>query len=221
MDTLTVAKNINVVPLGGVGSRQILFFGEQSTVGYATRDKNVPPFAKPQPVPSSGHVARGAVVNAVSIPVLGNFGRDNLSAPLSHDQAVPQAVLENWSRLYRAGLPEPVYTRIRHLARYDDGWRGLGSKGLSTQSLRTFLNFWIQIKTDASPPEVALTARGTLQAEWFQNSRRHLDLEFVNDRKIFFGLFHDRNVNEGVYSLGALVQWLKNQSAKPMRLRTK
>jgi hypothetical protein len=141
--------------------------------------------------------------------------------PQAVPQAVPQAILENWSRLYIAELPDRVYMRIRQLARYEDGWRGIGSKGLSTEALRTFLNFWILIKSDASAPEIALTARGSLQAEWFQSARRHLDLEFVSDRKIFFGLFHDGNVNEGVYSLGALVQWLKSQSATFLRLRTK
>jgi hypothetical protein len=89
------------------------------------------------------------------------------------------------------------------------------------EALRTFLNFWIQIGSDASAPEIALTARGTLQAEWFKSSRRHLDLEFVNDQKIFFGWFDDGNVNEGVYSLGALVLWLKSPSARAMWSRGK
>jgi len=134
---------------------------------------------------------------------------------------VPQALLENWNRLYRAQLPDRVYARVRQLARYEDGWRGFGSKALTAEALRTFLNFWIQIGSHASAPELALTAGGTLQAEWFKSSRRHLDLEFVNDRRIFFGWFDDGNVNEGVYSLGALVQWLKGPSAKAMCARGK
>ena len=178
MDAPTQTRDIEVLPLGGTGSRQILF-GEQSTSRPATKEKNITSLT------------------------------------------VPQAVLGNWSRLYRAQLPDRVYTRIRQLARYEDGWRGDGSKAITADALKSFLNFWIQIGPDASAPEIALTARGTLQAEWFQSSRRHVDLEFVNDKKIFFGLFHDENINEGVYSLGALVEWLKSQSAGPLRLRVK
>src|SRR5262245_5716735 len=153
------------------------------------------------------------------------FGEQNTGTPATKEKSitatVPQAVLGNWNRLYRAQLPDRVYARVRQLARYEDGWRGFGSKALTVEALRTFLNFWIQIGSHASAPEIALTARGTLQAEWFKSSRRHLDLEFVNDQKIFFGWFDDGNVNEGVYSLGALVQWLKRPSARAMWSRGK
>jgi hypothetical protein len=154
------------------------------------------------------------------------FGEQNTGTPATKKKsiavtAVPQAVLGNWNRLYRAQLPDRVYKRVRQLARYEDGWRGFGSKALTAEALRTFLNFWIQIGSHASAPEIALTARGTLQAEWFKSSHRHLDLEFVNDQKIFFGWFDDENVNEGVYSLGGLVQWLNIPDARAMWSRGK
>jgi hypothetical protein len=130
---------------------------------------------------------------------------------------VPKAIVANWNRLFSANLPNDVYRRIRLLSRYDNGWRGDGSKALSADALKTFLNFWIQMTGYLANPDLALTARGTLQAEWFRNSRRHLDLEFVDSKKIFFGLFNGENVYEGVDSLEGLSEWLKHHRANPLR----
>jgi hypothetical protein len=111
---------------------------------------------------------------------------------------MPQVIVSNWTRLFRANLSSTLYSRIMQIARRQDGWRGQGSKGLTHEALKTWLDFWTAVNDKASEPALALTARGTLQAEWFRNSRRHLDLEFVSKDRIFFGLFDGHAAYEGV-----------------------
>jgi hypothetical protein len=167
-----------------------------------------------RPLPVSGTGARQVL-----------FGEEKIAKPqapranvgATEATTTPSAILGNWSRLFQANLPANMYIRIRQLARYDNGWRGHGSKALSAEALKVFLNFWIKASVEAAEPDIALTAHGTLQAEWFRNSRRHLDLEFVDSNEIFFGLFNGRNINEGVDSPVELLEWLRNHRAKPLR----
>ena len=133
---------------------------------------------------------------------------------------MPQVIVSNWTRLFRANLSSTLYSRIMQIARRQPGWRGQGSKGLTHEALRTWLDFWTVVNDKASEPALALTARGTLQAEWFCNSRRHLDLEFVTKDRIFFGLFDGHAVYEGVDTSKALVSWLAEHRAQPLQWRS-
>jgi hypothetical protein len=103
------------------------------------------------------------------------------------------------------------------ISRRADGWRGQGSRGLSAEALGAWLDFWSGIYSKAVEPALALTARGTLQVEWFQSSRRHLDLEFATKDKVFFGLFDGKAVYEGVDTAKALLPWLANHRAHPLK----
>jgi hypothetical protein len=134
--------------------------------------------------------------------------------------AMPQVIVSNWSRLFSANLTSNLYSRIMQIARRRDGWRGEGSKGLTQEALSAWLDFWIAINDDASKPDLALTARGSLQAEWFRSTRRHLDLEFVSKERIFFGLFDGRAAYEGVDKIKTLVPWLSDHHAHPLRWRS-
>jgi hypothetical protein len=134
--------------------------------------------------------------------------------------AMPSAIVSNWTRLFRANLSGQLYSRIMQIARRQDGWRGQGSKRLSQEALRAWLDFWIQVRDRASEPALALTARGTLQVEWFRNARRHLDLEFVSKQRIFFGLFDGSAVYEGVDKIGSLRPWLVDHHARPLQWRS-
>jgi hypothetical protein len=134
--------------------------------------------------------------------------------------AMPQAIVSNWTSIFRAGLSVPLYSRIMQISLRQDGWRGPGSKGLTPEALKVWLDFWTATKDDASEPALALTARGTIQAEWFRNSRSHLDLEFVSKDKIFFGLFDGRATYEGVDTLRAIIPWLSDHRARPLQWRS-
>jgi hypothetical protein len=136
--------------------------------------------------------------------------------PVTDATSTPSAIWANWSRLSQANLSVETYTRIRNLARYEKEWRGPGSKALTSESLRTFLEFWIDVGPVATSPDLAITARGSIQAEWFRNSRRHLDLEFVGKDKVFFGLFNGNAINEGIDTLEGVAAWLKSHHAKPL-----
>jgi hypothetical protein len=129
---------------------------------------------------------------------------------------MPKAIVSNWTRLFFANLSSGLYSRIMQIARRPDGWRGEGSKGLTAEALRAWLDFWAKVNDSASEPSLALTARGTLHAEWFRNSRRHLDLEFVSRARIFFGLFNGHATCEGVDTLEGLVPWLGDHRAHPL-----
>jgi hypothetical protein len=133
---------------------------------------------------------------------------------------MPQVIESNWTRLFRANLSSTLYSRIMQIARRQDGWRGQGSKGLTPEALKTWLDFWTAVNDIASEPALALTARGTLQAEWFRNSRSHLDLEFVSKDRIFFGLIDGHAAYEGVDTSKALVSWLAQHHAQPLQWRS-
>jgi len=132
-------------------------------------------------------------------------------------EAMPRALSENWSRLAISKLSSWGFERLLRLAAKEDGWRGPGSKALMSEPVRAFLDFWIEMRDHASEPDLALTARGTLLAEWYRNSQRHLDIEFVSRKKLLFGLFDGQSVYEGIDSLRAVVLWLANHQSKPLR----
>jgi hypothetical protein len=182
----------------------------------------------------------GSLVSDLSVIPIGDAGARQIPlsdtvgpAPLSpkwpspyatrHQEtanAMPQVIVSNWSRLSRANLSGNIYGRILQIARRQDGWRGQGSKRLTEEALKAWLDFWTAVSGNALEPALALTARGTLQAEWFRNSRRHLDLEFVSSERIFFGLFDGPAAYEGVDTIEALVPWLADHRAHPLQWRS-
>jgi hypothetical protein len=139
----------------------------------------------------------------------------------SKSDATPNAILANWSRLFLAHPSPALYARIVQIARQPNGWRGEGSRALTNEALTACLQFLISVTGQATEPELALTARGTLQAGWFRNSRRHLDIEFVSMEQAFFGLFDRHSVYEGVDEVGAISQWLSAHPSNPLLWRAK
>jgi hypothetical protein len=173
------------------------------------------------------------LADAGSRQILFSEPRDKSYTPVSTDwlmrraamqepvtaNVMPSAIVGNWTRLCRANLSGGLYSRIMQIARRQDGWRGVGSKELTPGALKAWLDFWIAVQDNAVEPGLALTARGTLQTEWFRNSRRHLDLEFVSKERIFFGFFNGGAIYEGVDTGGALVPWLGGHHARPLQWR--
>jgi hypothetical protein len=155
-------------------------------------------------------------------PVANPWSRRRASRPKEPltANAMPAAIVANWTKLFQANLSGRLYGRVMQIARRQDGWRGAGSKGLTSEALKAWLDFWIGVNAQASEPSLALTARGTLQAEWFRSSRRHLDLEFVSPERIFFGLFDGCAVYEGVDTIEALVTRLDDHRAHPLQWRS-
>jgi hypothetical protein len=146
-----------------------------------------------------------------------------LSAPAGNEQvkkisgATPLSIELNWTRLTRANLSETACSRLSSIAARSEGWRGRGSKALSSASLSVFLKFWDVASQDATEPQFALMANGHLSAEWFKNSRRHLDLEFADDWMIYFGLFNGEGVSEGKETIRNIHKMLKATDSRPLR----
>ena len=66
-------------------------------------------------------------------------------------------------------------------------------------------------------PEIALAPTGRLQAEWYKGDRHHIDVEFAEDRRVFFGLFDGQYLQEGVDSIENLAKVLLTRSSRPLR----
>jgi hypothetical protein len=136
-------------------------------------------------------------------------------------EATPLSIVLNWFRLGRAGLSDAAYSRLFAIAARPDGWRGRGSRALSATSLSVFLKFWGAVSHDATEPQFALLPNGNLSAEWFKNSRRHLDLEFADDWMIYCGLFNGDGIWEGKETVENIANVLRATVSKPLRWRSK
>ena len=108
--------------------------------------------------------------------------------------AVPDAVANNWVLLAKSKPSRKIYGRILHLAQEAEP---SGRAALRPGSLRTFLEFWDEVRSFAPEPELTLARNGNLVAEWHKRWNRHLDAEFKEDGMVLYGLFTGRIVSEG------------------------
>jgi hypothetical protein len=130
---------------------------------------------------------------------------------------LPASLRENWFLLAKSKLSVPSYQRLLHLASKPDGWYGSGSVRLSSKSLRNFLKFWALIQADNREPFISITRDGNLYAEWHKSWKRHLDIEFREDGRGFFGLFDGSEVWEGIGELRDLARALRQRRVSPFR----
>jgi hypothetical protein len=131
--------------------------------------------------------------------------------------ATPSAISINRTRLSRAGLTADAYSRLIKIATRAEGWRGPGSRALQSASLVGFSNFWSLICGQAVEPEFTLLPNGHLGIEWYKNSRRHVDLEFVDDQMAYFGFFNGATEIEGKANVRVIAQLMMTDSARPLR----
>lgn len=128
---------------------------------------------------------------------------------------LPQSILMNWPDILQSGISPKLFDRIVRIALQPAGWSGPGSKSMRAESLKLFLTFWGAVRNEAAEPELALTASGSLQAEWFKSDRQRLDVTFAEPRLIF-GLFATNSIVEGADSPTTVVPLLKGHPAKPL-----
>lgn len=166
-------------------------------------------YRPPRPVPPEIPVALTDVL------MVDPFAEEGRISPAL--EALPDAVRDNWNRLAVSELTEQSYATITKLAHKGTGWRGAGSLPLSAGSLRAFLDFWQQIKEHAKEPELTMTPRGNLVAEWHKNWRRHLDIEFRAGGFALYGLFDGQSLHEGRDTISGLARFLMYRERKPLR----
>jgi hypothetical protein len=118
-----------------------------------------------------------STINAFESVAFARHGDEMRSAA----DTTPLSIALNWTRLTRAELSDKAYSKLFSIAARSEGWRGPGSRALSSASLSVFLKFWSDVSREAAEPQFALMPNGHLCAEWFKNDRRHLDLEFADD----------------------------------------
>lgn len=133
---------------------------------------------------------------------------------------MPQPLLTNWGRLGRAGISIAMYESLVRVAMCTDGWRGPGSLGLRSSSLKRFIEFWSLVRSDAAEPEISLSSDGSLHTEWYKSARQRLDLRFA-DHSVFFGLFSNNTILEGADSVDTVAQILRLHPATPLRWKAK
>jgi hypothetical protein len=138
----------------------------------------------------------------------------------SDREATPSAISINWTRLSRAGLTSGASARLYKLAMRTDGWRGSGSRALNSVSLAGFLAFWSSVSGQATEPHFTLLPNGHLGAEWYKNSRHHLDIEFADDQIAYFGLFSGKTEIEGIENPQVIAKSLLGHPAKPLRWKS-
>lgn len=126
-------------------------------------------------------------------------------------QAVPDVLKANWLELSQSHLSNLTFARLSKIAEKRDGWQGPGSLGLSAASLSEFLKFWREIRSANSiEPELMLTPKGTLQAEWHRSRRQYFEIEFSKERGIGnFGLMDRLSGFDGIMPIMEIVKLIK------------
>jgi hypothetical protein len=129
--------------------------------------------------------------------------------------ATPASILSSWPVLTELSFSNALQRKLSQLASAEDGWRGPGSKQLSSDALAVFLRFWQRIANDAREPAIALTRDGFIQAQWYRSDRQHLDLIFRGDRRVMFGYFNHFRVYEGMDSAEQVAALFSRSPEKP------
>jgi hypothetical protein len=134
---------------------------------------------------------------------------------------MPDSLRDNLLGLRTSNLQEQIHSRLWFLANKPDRWRGAGSKRLNSESLRNFLRCWRKIAADAAEPFVTLAPNGNVYAEWHASWRRHLDMEFSSDGKVYFGLCHNGDTVEGKDDLEEVLNAMLARRKNPFRWTNK
>lgn len=117
--------------------------------------------------------------------------------------AIPESISANWQDIVDSSLPMKTFELLVKLARKKPDWNGNGSLPLNAYSLASFLRFWKKVREIAVEPDLVLTSKGNLQAEWFKDRLHFLEIDFREEgQSSFFGLFDGRKaILEGASSL--------------------
>lgn len=119
--------------------------------------------SEPQPAIKKflGGQARASSANMTETVEEATFDKRNVPIGESTNSQ-PKSLRDNWTSLAFSGLSWQSFNRIKNLAQKADGWRGPGSKKLSTPALRDFLRFWKVISDQATEPFLTLAPNGDL-----------------------------------------------------------
>lgn len=121
-------------------------------------------------------------------------------APSENSSAIPAAIAECWHLVKESQLSEEAFTHLVAAAagRSPQSVRGLLS--LEPKSLAAFLHFWGSVRDGSAEPEIGISPKGHVQAEWTKDVEDFLVLEFRPNGEVLFSLWQDGYPTEGVKS---------------------
>lgn len=111
---------------------------------------------------------------------------------------IPAAIAACWHLLKQSHLGDEARLISAALRRITQPRMGLAS--LSATSLDTFLHFWIAVRAAAAEPEIAISPKGNIQAEWTKDDDDFLVLEFQPTGEVFYSLWQGDYPMEGAKS---------------------
>lgn len=120
--------------------------------------------------------------------------------PTDQSNVMPPAISACWYLLRQSHLSEEAFKRLVSAASNRVTQSGKGLRPLDAKSLATFLHFCGAIRTIAAEPEIAISPKGNIQAEWTKDEDDFLVLEFQPRGEIFFSLWQSGFPTEGVKS---------------------
>lgn len=132
--------------------------------------------------------------------------------------ALPSSIFANWQELSRAELSNANVDRLIGLASKAEGWKGAGSRSLQPGAIRTFLTFWAHVNAKVEP-FVTSTTKGGLYIEWHASWKRHLDLEFAPDGRVFLALIEGEQLVEAKTTATDAAKLIMNRTSDPTKWR--
>lgn len=130
--------------------------------------------------------------------LLAVFGNIAHSTKLPVVEGIPPAILANWDALRRSQLSSKSLECLIFSTWNRPASNARGLKPVTLDSLRNFLRFWSNINADSAEPEISVSPRGFVQAEWFKDDDHFLVIEFRPDDSLMFSLWDEAPRVEGM-----------------------
>lgn len=201
---------VDYVIAGSTAANVSIASAATSTMAFRSDIKDVAYFF-PKPIPAIWYSGQAHVAsNVIGFPAsrYGNIAH----VSQARTGTIPHAIVANWRAIYKSSFTDLTYLRLLHLAGLSENWNGENSQPLAPVSLERFLEFWWTVLQQAVEPELVLTNRGSLQAEWFKNSTHFFEIEFTADAggTCYFALFDGRHTTiEGKTNLSGVLEICK------------
>lgn len=112
-------------------------------------------------------------------------------------QVVPYVILSCWDALRKSGLSRETFKTLMSTAIRRETTGETRYDQISGGSLRAFLTFWGDLSSFRAEPEISVSPKGCMQAEWLKDDSSHLVMEFQPSGVMFFSLWLDGEPIEG------------------------
>lgn len=129
--------------------------------------------------------------------------------PTDQSSAVPAEIAVCWHLIKESHLSDEAFTRIVSAASSRVTRSGTGLRTLNSKALAAFLHLWSAVRTVAVEPEIGISPKGNIQAEWTKGENDFLIMEFQPNGEILWSLWQEGYTTEGVKSATRTHELLK------------